>query len=112
MYLLPKWLKYSRNVALLPEDTTLANDQHAEILPCIPDVDAIRSKCYVIKGAKKVQMLNTKTIQLYLHIELQLVSEADFRRTQFQEGDAPEISAILTHVCTFLSSVSVFFSSH
>ncbi|KAF9073418.1 hypothetical protein BDP27DRAFT_1417237 [Rhodocollybia butyracea] len=42
LYLFPKWLKHSQNVALVQNDTILANDKHAEILPRVPDIDAIR----------------------------------------------------------------------
>ncbi|KAJ3712619.1 hypothetical protein C8R42DRAFT_727784 [Lentinula raphanica] len=98
MYLLPKWLKYSRNVKLLISDTTLANDQHADILPRIPDINAIKDKCFVSKGPKRAQTIVTKPLKLFLHVDSQLVGEAEFRRLQYSEQDAPEVSATLTHM--------------
>ncbi|KAF8828266.1 hypothetical protein HHX47_DHR4000715 [Lentinula edodes] len=98
-YLLPMWLKFSRNVRLLLSDTILCNDLHAEILPRIPDVDAIKEKCYEIKGVKKTKsLIRGKGIKLFLHIDSKLVAEAEFRRIQYTEEEAPDISAMMTHI--------------
>ncbi|KAJ3915049.1 hypothetical protein F5877DRAFT_70212 [Lentinula edodes] len=98
-YLLPMWLKFSWNVRLLLSDTILCNDLHAEILPRIPDVDAIKEKCYEIKGVKKTKsLIRGKGIKLFLHIDSKLVAEAEFRRIQYTEEEAPDISAMMTHI--------------
>ncbi|KAJ3894094.1 hypothetical protein GG344DRAFT_63197 [Lentinula edodes] len=98
-YLLPMWLKFSRNVHLLLSDTILCNDLHAEILPRIPDVDAIKEKCYEIKGVKKTKsLIRGKGIKLFLHIDSKLVAEAEFRRIQYTEEEAPDISVMMTHI--------------
>ncbi|KAJ3709901.1 hypothetical protein C8R42DRAFT_729737 [Lentinula raphanica] len=44
IYLLPLWLKYSRNVQLLQSDTVLCNDLHAAMLAKTPDIDGIRGR--------------------------------------------------------------------
>ncbi|KAJ3850084.1 hypothetical protein EV368DRAFT_84880 [Lentinula lateritia] len=98
-YLLPMWLKFSRNVRLLLSDTILCNDLHAEILPRIPDVDAIKEKCYEIKGVKKTKsLIRGKGIKLFLHIDSKLVAEAEFWCIQYTEEEAPDISAMMTHI--------------
>ncbi|KAJ4473173.1 hypothetical protein J3R30DRAFT_3708305 [Lentinula aciculospora] len=99
-FLLPRWLKYSRNVKLLLTDTSLANDNHAEILPRIPDINAIKDKCYVSKGVKKVQSLITRPLKLYLHIESTKVQEAEFRRIEYSEQDAPEINVTVVYTAS------------
>ncbi|KAH7868549.1 uncharacterized protein C8R40DRAFT_1074761 [Lentinula edodes] len=81
-YLLPMWLKFSQNIHLLLSN----NNLHAEILPRIPDVNAIKEKCYKIKGVKKMKsLIRGKGIKLFLHIDLKLVAEAEFWRIQYTE---------------------------
>ncbi|KAJ3717887.1 hypothetical protein C8R42DRAFT_644497 [Lentinula raphanica] len=55
IYLLPLWLKYSRNIQLLQSDTVLCNDLHAAMLAKTPDIDVIKDKCYEVKGQNKTK---------------------------------------------------------
>lgn len=112
IYLLGPWLKFSRNVELPLSGTTLCNSLHAEMLPKVPDIDAIRDDCYALKGAKKTKsLIRNKAIKLNLHIDAALVSEADFRRVQYTENDAPEMSSTMMHVCSILYYHSACFDS-
>lgn len=70
------------------------------MLPKVPDINAIKDDCYELKGAKKTKcLIRNRAIKLNLHIDAALVSEANFRRVQYTEDDAPEISSTMTHVC-------------
>ncbi|KAJ3752630.1 hypothetical protein EV360DRAFT_88558 [Lentinula raphanica] len=98
IYLLRLWLKYSWNVQLLQSNTVLCNDLHVAMLAKTPDIDIIKDKCYEVKGRNKTKsLICNKPIKVFLHIDAKFVNEADFRRVQFTEDEAPEIDSVTTY---------------
>ncbi|KAJ3714715.1 hypothetical protein C8R42DRAFT_682093 [Lentinula raphanica] len=107
IYLLPLWLKYSRNVQLLQSDTVLCNDLHAAMLAKTPDIDVIKDKCYEVKGRNKTKsLIRNKPIKVFLHVDAKFVNEADFRRVQFTEDEAPDIDSVMTYTVTRSATTS------
>ncbi|KAF5343328.1 hypothetical protein D9758_014197 [Tetrapyrgos nigripes] len=92
-YLLPLWLRHSRNFHLSITNTQLCNELHVEMLPRVPDIDAIKEKCYTLKGRARVKTLVTnRAHHVFLHISPRFAEEAEFRRTMYNEKDLPALT--------------------
>ncbi|KAF5342866.1 hypothetical protein D9758_016101 [Tetrapyrgos nigripes] len=92
-YLLPLWLCHSRNFHLSITNTQLCNELHVEMLPRVPDIDAIKEKCYTLKGRARVKTLVTNHAHhVFLHISPRFAEEAEFCHTMYNEKDLPALT--------------------